>query len=61
MFHVLFTIWWEIVCHCVHKLHHKCVSQIIYKGHDADSSLEGNYQANRQHPSTAHFQVNSII
>ena len=37
-----FTIWWEIVYHCVHKLHHECASQIIYKGCDADSSLEGN-------------------
>ena len=41
MFRILFTIWREIIHHCVHKLRHKCISQIIYKGCDADSSSEG--------------------
>ena len=27
--------------HVIHKLHHKCTSTNVYKGHDTDSSLEG--------------------
>ena len=42
MFRILLTTWWEIVHHCVHKLCHVYASQSIYKGRDADSSLEGN-------------------
>ena len=38
----------------------KCNSQILYKGHDADSSFRGQL-TDKHNISTAHFQVISII
>ena len=43
--------------HVIHKLHqcHKCTSTSVYKGHDANSSLEGNWQTNKQHVQIHHI------
>ena len=43
--------------HAIHKLHqcHKCTSTSVYMGHNANSSLEGDWQTNKQHIQIHHI------